>query len=797
MAENTDALSSIPLSPKERDYAARTLLSEFGPDVAGQAAGMHVIRNRLSKGGFGDTVHDIITKPYAFEPWLHAGTGRQNDPLAHDPRSPQYQRALQVVDAVAGGHIPDITHGATHFYAPAAQKQLAMADNRKLVPDWASPEAHKLTLGGTEFYAPTGDGKRVITVTRPGEQPADVAPEWMQRAEERLTGGAPGVGGQQAPTPEWLLRAEERLAPKGVAPTQLPMVEMQPPQDWGAGRSFLTGATLGALPKMEAGVEAAGKYLTGQAPSFLEERQRRLAELQAGREQYQQYSPRAHMFSEMAGSIAGTALPMGLAAKGIGAGARIVGEAAPYVAEQAATMFPRLAPYVGMGEKVAPALETTGKFLSGQGGMGRQGAAGALTRGASYAAQGATQGAGQALLTQGLQPEDTTVPSNVLAGSLAGAGAGLLLNPVLGRMIAPLTASITPDLRQMALKANEKFGLNIRPTQLAPSMEAFEKRVIPTHAKEAQVEKFNEKLAEQVGLKGQSLTKENVDEGKHYFGQTLEDISKTASMRPEGDFYKSLGDIRAEVYDTTFEGNPLRSKIDSLLFKLYNEVSPTGVLAGEKFRALVKRDGLIDKEFYKENPALANNLRTLMYDAFQVSDPKRASAYMMARDAYRKLNAIAPLAGESGLIDPTKVFSKIDRAKIKGDLYDLAVAGKYLSPITKLGGVKEGAEKGKTETWKYLAGAGGGAATLGEGLPLVTKALEYLDINPLHAAVPSAILAAMHYGGAKASQAALQSPAINRLILSGKLPNIITPTENVLARGAALPATQVGAGEGR
>jgi len=231
---------------------------------------MHVIRNRLAKGGFGDTVHDIITKPYAFEPWLHAGTGRQNDPLAHDPRSPQYQRALQVVDAVASGQVPDITHGATHFYSPAAQKQLAMSDNRPLVPDWATREAHKLTLGGTEFYAPEGGGgKRPIVISRAGA-PIEEPPleDWYLEAKKSLDGGIPS-NVAEPPLEDWYIEAKKSIAPKGVAPTELPKVEMQAPQGWGVAGHYCTGATLGAYPAMQAAGEALYQKAVRPGPTLL------------------------------------------------------------------------------------------------------------------------------------------------------------------------------------------------------------------------------------------------------------------------------------------------------------------------------------------------------------------------------------------------------------------------------------------------------------------------------------------------------------------------------------------------
>lgn len=776
--DDNSGLSALTLSPKERDYAARTLLSEFGPDVAGQAAGMHVIRNRLAKGGFGDTVHDIITKPYAFEPWLHAGTGRQNDPLAHDPRSPQYQRALQVVDAVASGQVPDITHGATHFYAPAAQKQLAMADNRQLVPDWATREAHKLTLGGTEFYAPEGGGgKRVITVTRQGEAPVEAVPEWMQRAEERLTGGAPGVGAPQAPAPEWMLRAEERLAPKGVAPTELPRVEMQPPQGWGAGRSMLTGATLGAYPAIQAAGEALYQKAAGEPADLRTTYEQKLAEIQREREQYQQYAPKTAMLSEMAGSLAGTALPMGLAARGAKVGAELLGAAAP---------------------RIAPALEATGKFLAGRAGEGAEGLAGYATRAGSLGAQGAVQGAGQALLTRELQPEDQGLGSALGGGALIGAGANLLLGPTISRLAAPLSAEVNPALERAALDANLKYDLGIRRSQLgSPEIQKLDARIVPQHLNDEQVAKFSDAVAKQVGIG--EMTENAVRAAMDRDGQLLENIAANSTLKVDRAFFGELSKIRKDVYDTTVKGNPARQKIDAVLKKIVNE-SQTLKMDGKKFRDFVRNDGIIANELLNSGDSklrqAGGDIKNALLTQLSVTDPVAGHIYNAARENYRKLVALQPLANPTGIIDPTKLASRVK--KLQGPLRELGDIGKHMPKVTPQGFAKPQAKgAGISDLTKYGIGGLAGLGVAHEGAPLMQQALEYVGGQPLYAAIPAVAMAAAHKAGEGLLRYGMTSPMINRLAMEGRLPNVVTPGLNVLSRGGGAVGAQVGAGKGR
>jgi hypothetical protein len=787
---DTTSPSALSLSPKERDYAARTLISEFGEDVTGQAAGMHVIRNRLAKGGFGDTVQDIITKPYAFEPWLHAGTGRHNDPLAHDPRSPAYQRALQVVDAVASGQVPDLTHGATHFYAPAAQKQLAMSDNRQLVPDWATRDAHKLTLGGTEFYAPASDGKRVITITRGGEQPADVAPDWMQKAEERLTGGAAGGVSTQAPAPEWMLKAEERLAPKGVAPTELPMVEMEPPEGWGAGRSMLTGATLGAYPAMQAAGEALYEKATGPGPSLSTLvtgqpttlsgiYEKKLADIQQEREQYQQYAPRTAMLSEMAGSLAGTAIPMGLAARGAKVGAELLGAAAP---------------------RIAPALEAAGQFISGRAGEGAKGFAGYATRAGSLGTQGAVQGAGQALLTRELQPEDQSLGAATGEGALIGAGANMLLGPMFSRLAAPLSAEVNPALERSALDANLKYDLGIRRSQLgSPELQKLDAQIVPQHLNDEQVAKFSDAVAKQVGIG--EMTEAAVTAAMDRDGQLLENIAATTTLNVDRKFFNELSKIRKDVYDTTVKGNPARQKIDAVLKKIVNE-SQTFKMDGKKFRDFVRNDGVIANELLNAGDSklrqAGGDIKSALLTQLSVTDPVAGHIYNAARENYRKLVALKPLANPTGIIDPTKLASRVSKSRLQGPLRELGEVGKHMPKVTAQGFAKPQARGGgPSDLFKYGIGGLAGLSVAHEGAPLMQQALEYIGGQPLYAAIPAAALAAGHKAGEGLLRAGMTSPMINRLAMEGRLPNVVTPGLNVLSRGGGAVGAQVGAGKGR
>jgi hypothetical protein len=139
-------MASDNLSPIDRDALVRTVLGEAGNQgPEGQAAIAHVVMNRMVAGGYGSSPTRIVLAPNQFEPW----STRRQELLNINPNSPAYQKAGQIVDAVANGEIPDSTNGATHFL----QKETVL-QRRGSLPDWASKPVAK--IGAHTFYAPNG-----------------------------------------------------------------------------------------------------------------------------------------------------------------------------------------------------------------------------------------------------------------------------------------------------------------------------------------------------------------------------------------------------------------------------------------------------------------------------------------------------------------------------------------------------------------------------------------------------------------------------------------------------------------
>jgi hypothetical protein len=141
----SDNSQPIQISPGDRDIAIRTMLGEEG-SPEGQAGVASVMLNRAQSGKYGgNTLTDVALAPGQFEPW----STRPKDLLSIQQSDPRYQQAGKILDSVASGETPDFTNGATHFYAPAAQKALG-----RPTPAWAS--GNGTSLGQSLFYSPQG-----------------------------------------------------------------------------------------------------------------------------------------------------------------------------------------------------------------------------------------------------------------------------------------------------------------------------------------------------------------------------------------------------------------------------------------------------------------------------------------------------------------------------------------------------------------------------------------------------------------------------------------------------------------
>jgi hypothetical protein len=130
---------------EDRDYLIRTIAFEAsGESEEGKAAVAHVVLTRARSGRWGNSVKEVVTRPWQFESWMT----KRAEIEALDVEDSRYRSAAQIADAVFVGRMPDPTTGATHFLNPTIVQQRRAGS----LPAWATGGG--LSIGRHIFYAP-------------------------------------------------------------------------------------------------------------------------------------------------------------------------------------------------------------------------------------------------------------------------------------------------------------------------------------------------------------------------------------------------------------------------------------------------------------------------------------------------------------------------------------------------------------------------------------------------------------------------------------------------------------------
>jgi spore germination cell wall hydrolase CwlJ-like protein len=103
-----------------------------------------VILNRAKSGRLDDSIMDVVTHPWQFEPWMT----RRDEMEKLSPADPRYRNAAQIADAVLSGQMPDPTAGATHFLNPMVVRKRRGGS----LPSWARDEGQP--IGRHTFFSP-------------------------------------------------------------------------------------------------------------------------------------------------------------------------------------------------------------------------------------------------------------------------------------------------------------------------------------------------------------------------------------------------------------------------------------------------------------------------------------------------------------------------------------------------------------------------------------------------------------------------------------------------------------------
>jgi len=507
---------------------------------------------------------------------------------------------------------------------------------------------------------------------------------------------------QEAPAPASELSPEDFFEGRHIqqgAGNAAPSIEVKAPggggegapaapaAEWGPARAFTRGALSGLtgfipsttiagrpigpadLSKAGATVQAGYEALTGGAPEGFMARRRELTEQsEQARRAYEQENPMHAGIATGLGAAVGTALPLGLAGKALGAGAKAAGAAQPMI---------------------RPALEAAGKFLGGEGS--------ALWGLPSKAASGATYGLGETALTQQLVPEEDRGAYGT--GAMTGAAANALLG-TLGKPISKIfKAELNENLTPLAKAANRRFDLGIRAGQVAKDAEInkLDEMLVPQHVHDRQVQKFSEAVANEIELKGKPLTDTNINKKMRDIGQEL---SATVSTRPiarntpaYGQLVRDVNNIFNGVAGRLNPGDPEVAVINNFL-KGVRTAFASGQMDGPVLQNYIAHNGRIANAFRNKGSAalqgVDHDLREAFLNAFEKAHPTVGPRFKEARQVYKKLAAIDTIVGgsETGVINPQALLAQVRKRNISGPLKQLARIGEKMPGVTQTGAAR-------------------------------------------------------------------------------------------------------------
>ncbi|OWK42211.1 cell wall hydrolase [Fimbriiglobus ruber] len=124
------------------DVLARTICGEArGEGNQGMQAVANVVLNRVAKPGWwGATVKGVCLKPYQFSCW-NLGDPNRAVILNLDTDYAIYNDALGIASGVIDGSLPDITGGATSYFAKGTPE-----------PKWAAGKNPCAVIGNHIFF---------------------------------------------------------------------------------------------------------------------------------------------------------------------------------------------------------------------------------------------------------------------------------------------------------------------------------------------------------------------------------------------------------------------------------------------------------------------------------------------------------------------------------------------------------------------------------------------------------------------------------------------------------------------
>jgi len=464
----------------------------------------------------------------------------------------------------------------------------------------------------------------------------------------------------------------------------------------------------------------------------------------------------------------------------------------PAMAAGGEVLGPALAGISRAAPTVAPAVD----FLTGAT-KGNK-----LLQLASKGAAGAGQGAAAAALTSG--GSDQPVGQQIQQGAELGATLNTALpaaKALGGKLFDILHSSdIDPDRAALASAAINKYGVNLRGSQISESPfshfadSATSK--LPFSGLSAQNAEQNAAItkaaANLMGEDAPNLKPAVMAAAKTRIGSVYNDVAARTNLQDSDSILAALGDVVSKVSNYATEGE--LKPIQNMVAQIASTVDPaTKTIPGAAFKSLTSQDGMLSSAATTGSPpirAAAKLMKGVLNQALENSAaPQDIAALKQADQQYKVMKTIEPLAaksGPTGMLSPALLQGVVNKSYKQRAYMGAGDLGE-LSDISQAF-LKETTNSTTAERSLYykmlLGGAEGGGALLAF----------------THPGVLAPVAGALATG--KIAGAALRSKVYQRAILGaatkgqGTLNSVLGSRGNSLMSGInpyALPSSVIGA----
>ena len=701
-----DTGSLFTMSPQDRDIAIRTMLGEEGDPLA-QAGVASTMINRARAGGYGGkTLSSVAMAPGQFEPWK----ARPNDLWAIPTNDPGYVQAGQILDGVASGDITDPTGGATHFYAPGAQKALG-----RNPPKW--DDGSGVPLGKTLFFAPKASTAPASAAIASATDPFSEYPT--------TPAAAPKAAAAPDPFSEY-------------PTTAAPAAGKAAPATATAADPFAEYPT---TPAAGAGAEAS-----------LDDPAARLAHFNA--------TPHAVVSTE-APTVSGQLLAAGK-------------DAASYVGGQVAGIPAAVAQDFNAATALNKSgVADPNELPSFPSADPRTWAAGGLLKSAAGVAgqiasplTGTVRQLVQDPVTQMTGSPDIGEKAGFVANALSGQALGPLAKAAASPLSAAVVGDISPETAKLADLARTKYGIPLTAGQMSDSpavrfAASTSSRMPLSGAGDVAGEQqaaFNRAVAGTIGESADKITPDVMVAAKKRIGDGMNNIAANTTIRIDQQFANDLGRTMddASTVLPDVEVAPLKKQVSNIL----QNIDPqTGVMSGDQYQALTRSGTPLNRALNSADPNIkfyAGQIKDALDDVMQRSaGPQAAADLTKLRYQYKNMKTIEDLVEKSptGDVSPQLLMSQVRNSfgnmayNGGGDLGDLARIGQRF--------LKEPPSSGTAERLSAMNAFGRVGAAVGSGIFGLDKVVP--GMMPETAASVAATIPAT-LAASRATSAFLRSP---------------------------------------